>query len=74
LPRISQESGCRAAAEEQMWLLLQQRAPAITAVTRWAKGLKLVLSLHLLVAQHQGLLKQEASCEVYGVYGVLIAL
>lgn len=31
-------------------------------------------SLHLFLAQSQGLLQQEMSCEVYGVYGVLIAL
>lgn len=76
-------SGVRAAAEEQMWLLLQRWAPAstlsscgsaCTVVTCWAKGFKLMLCLHLLLAQSQGLLKQEVSCEVYGVYGVLIAL
>lgn len=76
-------SRVRAAAEEQMWLLLQRWAPASTlsscgsartVVTCWAKGFKLMLCLHLLLAQSQGLLKQEASCEVYGVYGVLIAL
>lgn len=85
LPRIwvSQELECWAAAEEQMWLLLQRWDPANTlpsrvsarmVVTRWAKGLKFMPSLQLFLAQSQGLLKQEASCEVYGVYGVLITL
>lgn len=76
-------SEVRAAAEEQMWLLLQRWAPASTlsscgsacmVVTCWAKGFKLTLCLHLLLAWSQGLLKQEASCEVYRVYGVPTAL
>lgn len=76
-------SGVRSAAEEQMWLLLQRWAPADTlppcvsgymAVARWVTGLELVPSLHLFLAHSQGLLKQKASCEVYGVYGVQIAL
>ena len=43
-------------------------------VTRWAKGLKLMLSLHVFLAQSQGLLKQEVSYEVYEVYRVQTAL
>lgn len=76
-------SGVRSAAEEQMWLLLQWWAPAdilppclsgCTAVARWIKGLELMPSLRLFLAHSQGLLKQESTCEVYGVYRVQTSL